>query len=302
MNINLPDVTSGQRALTQLPLRWVGMEAIALPISVPHLDSTSPVTAKADIFVSLDKPEAKGIHMSRLYLKLKDKLTSHHLTGETLSRLLHEIIQSQEGLSESAKINLSFELTIQKPALLSNEFGYQSYPIAISRAYVQGQMQTQLSLTIPYSSTCPCSSALSRQALSDKLSENFTSQSIDKDALLEWIISEKNTAATAHSQRSYAYLKLALKNEQLPDLNQLILDFEKVIGTPVQTAVKREDEQAFAKLNAENLMFCEDAARRLKQSLESNSNFSGYWFKVEHQESLHAHNAVVIDHNEQPYE
>lgn len=302
MNINLPDVTSGQRALTQLPLRWVGMEAIALPISVPHLDSTSPVTAKADIFVSLDKPEAKGIHMSRLYLKLKDKLTSHDLTGETLSRLLHEIIQSQEGLSESAKINLSFELTIQKPALLSNEFGYQSYPIAISRAYVQGQMQTQLSLTIPYSSTCPCSSALSRKALSDKLSENFTSQSIDKDALLEWIISEKNTAATAHSQRSYAYLKLALKNDQLPDLNQLILDFEKVIGTPVQTAVKREDEQAFAKLNAENLMFCEDAARRLKQSLESNSNFSGYWFKVEHQESLHAHNAVVIDHNEQPYE
>jgi len=43
-------------------------------------------------------------------------------------------------------------------------------------------------------------------------------------------------------------------------------------------------------------MFCEDAARRLKQALENNEKISDYWFKVEHQESLHAHNAVVIDH------
>lgn len=134
MNINLPDITSGQYALTQLPLRWVGMEAIAIPLEVPISDFTIlSVNAKADIFVSLDKPEAKGIHMSRLYLKLKDKLTSYNLNGEMLTELLHEIISSQEGLSEAAKINLSFELTIRKNALLSNEFGYQSYPISISR-------------------------------------------------------------------------------------------------------------------------------------------------------------------------
>jgi glyoxylate/hydroxypyruvate reductase A len=32
----------------------------------------------------------------------------------------------------------------------------------------------------------------------------------------------------------------------------------------VQTAVKREDEQEFARLNAQHPMYCEDAARRLK--------------------------------------
>ena len=36
---------------------------------------------------------------------------------------------------------------------------------------------------------------------------------------------------------------------------------EAALGTPVQTAVKREDEQAFARLNGRNLMFCEDAPR-----------------------------------------
>jgi len=79
-------------------------------------------------------------------------------------------------------------------------------------------------------------------------------------------------------------------------LTSFILELEQAIGTPVQTAVKRNDEQAFAKLNAENLMFCEDAARRIT-ALEQSDCVENYWFKVEHQESLHAHNAVVIDSN-----
>jgi GTP cyclohydrolase FolE2 len=44
-----------------------------------------------------------------------------------------------------------------------------------------------------------------------------------------------------------------------------------------------------------NLMFCEDAARRIQFALEKMHFVKNYWFKVEHQESLHAHNAVVID-------
>ena len=48
-------------------------------------------------------------------------------------------------------------------------------------------------------------------------------------------------------------------------------------------------------LNGNNLMFCEDAARRIRGFLESLDFVADYWFKVEHQESLHAHNAVVID-------
>ena len=48
---------------------------------------------------------------------------------------------------------------------------------------------------------------------------------------------------------------------------ELIDRVEQALGTPVQTAVKREDEQAFAALNARNLMFCEDAARRVAHAL-----------------------------------
>jgi GTP cyclohydrolase I len=64
--------------------------------------------------------------------------------------------------------------------------------------------------------------------------------------------------ARPHSQRSFAYLNLTLNEQHNLDIPALISKFEKRIATPVQTAVKREDEQEFARLNATNLMFCEE--------------------------------------------
>ena len=68
---------------------------------------------------------------------------------------------------------------------------------------------------------------------------------------------------------------------------------EAALGTPVQTAVKREDEQAFAELNAANLMFCEDAARRAASALASDPRVSAWQVRVAHFESLHPHDAVA---------
>ena len=50
----------------------------------------------------------------------------------------------------------------------------------------------------------------------------------------------------------------------ITDLVDLV---ENSLKTPVQAAVKREDEQEFARLNGQNLMFCEDAARRLQYEM-----------------------------------
>jgi len=65
------------------------------------------------------------------------------------------------------------------------------------------------------------------------------------------------------------------------------------LGTPVQTAVKREDEQAFALANGGNLMFCEDAARRIQHALDTDDRIADFHVRLEHQESLHPHDAVA---------
>ena len=68
---------------------------------------------------------------------------------------------------------------------------------------------------------------------------------------------------------------------------------EAALGTPVQSAVKREDEQEFARRNAQNLMFCEDAARRLKAKFMNNEKVTDFFFEVRHFESLHPHDVVA---------
>ena len=127
------------------------------------------------------------------------------------------------------------------------------------------------------------------------IAKEFRGETLTKSDLLAWLTSGNVPLATPHNQRSYAYLELQLSEEAWLDIDELIFQLEAAIGTPVQTAVKREDEQEFARLNGSNLLFCEDAARRVKQFLNTLNTVSNYWFKIEHQESLHAHNAVVID-------
>lgn len=295
----MPDVTSLSHAEIASSLQWVGMKGIAVPILLDwqtnaNTKALQTITAKASVYVNLEKPNAKGIHMSRLHL-LINKLAERECTKETIECLLDEMIHSQSEISSEAKIELAFEALLKKPALISDEIGYQSYPITIVAQKNDNGFLYDFEITIPYSSTCPCSASLARQLYSNAINQTFPEQNIDKATLLKWIQSDAGSIATPHSQRSYVYLRLSINDSDWPDFPQLISQLESVIGTPVQTAVKRIDEQEFARLNANNLMFCEDAAKRIKKHLEKIEFVKNYWFKVEHQESLHAHNATVID-------
>lgn len=291
----LPDVVTHKEAETPLPLQWVGMEGIAIPLVLTSgQGGRVTLSATADIFVSLDEVASKGIHMSRLHLLL-NKLADSPIDQIELEAILDQMIESQTGVSRSAKIKLAFDFVLRKSSLLSNEQGYQSYPVVLCLQKVDGVFSVVLELTVAYSSTCPCSASLSQHSYSNAIDKQFNSPTIDKAQLLAWIESERGSVATPHSQRSFAYLKMVLSDFSFSLIPTLIQKFEEIIGTPVQTAVKRQDEQEFAKLNGENLMFCEDAARKIKSGLEQMTFVKDYWFKVEHQESLHAHNAVVVD-------
>lgn len=291
----LPDITSDHVAPLPATLQWVGMEGIAVPVTLQFQGRRPELTAAtAAVYVSLDTPTAKGIHMSRLHGVI-NHLAEKPCTKATLDQLLRDIIDSQNGIGFGARIKLEFNVLLKKGALLSDESGYQLYPVTIDAEMTSRGCRYEFSITIPYSSTCPCSASLARQLYSTEVDRAFPGEKIDKRDLLEWVQSEAGSVATPHSQRSYAYIKLAVDTNDWPDLPGLIFEMEEIIGTPVQTAVKRSDEQEFARLNANNLMFCEDAARRVKSRLEAMDQVTSYWFKIEHQESLHAHNAVVID-------
>ena len=289
----LPDITRTRHEAETYALQWVGMDDIAVPIILDAGDGQrQAVAAKANVYVSLDDPFVKGIHMSRLHAIL-NQLATRVCDKDGLDILLENMIASQGGISQNAKIDLAFDLLLPKESLLSNETGFQTYRIEIDGQRLNGGYDYGLNITVPYSSTCPCSTSLANQLFANAIDNRFFEPHIDKQELLSW--AHATTIATPHGQRSYAYVNLSLGDHHWPSLPSLIAQIEEAIGTPVQTMVKRSDEQEFARLNAENLMFCEDAARKIKTLLERSAWVLDYWFKVEHQESLHAHNAVVID-------
>ena len=284
----LPDIAA-QPTHYDLPLDWVGMAGIDLPVRL----AGEAVTARLDIGVSLVDAGARGIHMSRLYLAAQ-RLTHQELTPDTLLYLLDDCLGSHLALSDSASLSLRGALVLQRPALVSALSGWKRYPVEI-RAHQNGRgFQVELQVELDYSSTCPCSAALARQLIQQRFAETFAQQPLNYLEVLDWLGSTQGIVATPHSQRSTATLQLRLTQHciELP-LLKLIDSAERALGTPVQTAVKRADEQAFALANGQNLMFCEDAARRLHHALRQLPEASAFHLKVVHAESLHAHDAVA---------
>ena len=295
---DMPDVASTQINDQNGTLDWVGMSRIALPIRIEDQNfGHYQASAFVETYVNLINPNAKGIHMSRLYLLLAEFAGEHVLTINNLSHFLQDKLASHVDISDSTCLKIDFDYMISRPALKSEYRGWKDYPVSIKALFDGQQFSVELSVTVPYSSTCPCSAALSRQLLQQAFSEDFSErQSIDRATVEKWLRSDRGSIATPHSQRSYAKLLVKLDNaccEAFP-ISTLIDLTESTLKTPVQTAVKREDEQEFARLNGANQMFCEDAARRLKNSLSRQSQYQDFWLRVEHIESLHAHDAVAV--------
>ncbi|MEI6896795.1 MAG: GTP cyclohydrolase FolE2 [Psychromonas sp.] len=293
----MPDIANSAQAQTEGTLDRVGMSNIELPLMV-QTDNSAPqqVSASAELFVNLGDAQAKGIHMSRLYLQLDKLSTESELTLQTLTTLLTGFIESHIDLSQQAFVKFSFDYHLRRKSLISEKRGWKAYAVVIIGQLIKGKFNFELQVNVPYSSTCPCSAALARQLIQDNFTQQYAQQeTINKQEILEWLGSTQGIMATPHSQRSIVEVKVKLNetNNSFPVI-ELIDLIENTLKTPVQAVVKREDEQEFARLNGQNLMFCEDAARQLQYMLHAQTKFDDFWLRVNHYESLHAHDAVSI--------
>jgi GTP cyclohydrolase I len=179
--------------------------------------------------------------------------------------------------------------------LRSDNSGWRSYPITIDATLTGETFRLEIVTDVVYSSTCPASAALSRQLIQDNFASTFAAgQPLDRETILAWLGTEKGIVATPHAQRSTATIRVRPAGDGVFPLITLIDNVEAALGTPVQTAVKRADEQAFALANGQNLMFCEDAARRIQKTLEADRNVADFHVRVAHHESLHPHDAVAF--------
>ena len=292
----MPDIAAEADLANAGALDWVGMQEIAVPVRLSGPEGEivqSP--ARVDAQVNLKREDARGIHMSRLYLHVDQHLSNEPLTPCSLRRLLRDFLDSHADLSDRARIRIRFDHMIRRPALASGNSGWKSYPVVIQASMEDAAFAFELETEVLYSSTCPCSAALARQLIQEQFDADFADgQPLNKSAVLAWLGSEAGIRATPHSQRSRARVRVRLASGFEFPIVELIDLVEGALKTPVQTAVKREDEQAFALLNGQNLMFCEDAARRIKGALDNETRIVDFCLSAEHLESLHPHDAVAF--------
>ncbi|QEI08623.1 GTP cyclohydrolase I FolE2 [Pigmentiphaga aceris] len=305
----LPDVATTESPAVALPLDWVGMDGIDLPIQLGGMR----IPASVDVAVDLPRADVKGIHMSRLHRLLNEVAEHRELTPELLAMLLQDMVDSHADCgTTAARAVWRIKLLRARPALVTPGLsGWQAYPVTLTAQWRDGAMSLRLGVEVTYSSTCPCSAALSRQVLQDAFLRDFAGgTNLSPQAVAAWL-AEHGSLATPHSQRSVAQvsvdvlgvvedavgshdddpLEMGRAASDALGIETLIARIEAALGTAVQTAVKRADEQAFAQRNGQNLMYVEDATRRILASLDG--AYQHVHVSVRHLESLHPHDAVA---------
>ncbi len=273
----------------QIPLTWVGMEKIILPAQIMVDGVLISVAATFDVFVNLVNP-SKGIHMSRLYEILSQHTRAGVLSLNGVRELTEVLVHSQGGLSTHARVQISLSLPILTSTLKSERNYFKSVPLEINFVRDEKSVQTEIRFQLDYSSTCPQSAALAQQLTVREINN----QNLDTAEQFKSWFAERGFVATPHAQRSELHLTAQVNDEfEINDFSTLFTSIGACLGTPTQGLVKREDEQEFARLNASNLMFCEDAARKLVLFLKQSPMLASGSGKVSHLESLHSHNAAA---------
>lgn len=269
---SLPDLQNGPSSLirgAKQQIQHVGISNFRLPIRF-HRKDDEDLTLETSVTgtVSLEA-EKKGINMSRI-MRSFYKHAERTFSFEVIEAALDDYKSDLE--SFDARIQMRFSFPVKIESLRSGLSGYQYYDIALELVEQNGLRQKIMHLDYVYSSTCPCSLELSEHARMSR-----------------------GQLATPHSQRSVARISVVVDcDADCLWFEDLIALCRRAVPTETQVMVKREDEQAFAELNAANPIFVEDAARSFCAELLSDHHVGDFRIIASHQESLHSHDAVSV--------
>lgn len=268
----LPDLQNGPSSLirgAKQQIQHVGISNFRLPLRVQTRGGdalTLETSVTGTVSLEADK---KGINMSRI-MRSFYKYAEETFSFEVIEAALDDYKSDLE--SFDARIQMRFSFPMKVGSLRSGLSGYQYYDIALELVEKAGVRKKIMHLDYVYSSTCPCSLELSEHARATR-----------------------GQLATPHSQRSVARISVALDEDaQCLWFEDLIEACRRAVPTETQVMVKREDEQAFAELNAANPIFVEDAARLFCEQLLADVRIGDFRVVASHQESLHSHDAVSV--------
>jgi len=251
----VPDV-QGSIDTREISIQKVGVRSVNTPILIRGISGDLQTTiAKANIYVDLAATQ-KGTHMSR-FLELIGS-GGYEFDYLSLCDLLNAIVDCQE--ANSGFIELFFPYFINKAAPVTGIKSLMDYEVSLCGVIRDGTPRVNLQVSVPVTSLCPCSKAISRYG--------------------------------AHNQRSRVVVNVQTDGRiWIEDIIRIV---EAEASCELYALLKREDERYITEKAYDNPKFVEDMIRDVAAKLERDERVSGYTIECENFESIHNHSAYAM--------
>lgn len=247
-----------------VPLDEVGVSGLRYPIIVwDRARERQQTVATIEMSVALPH-EFKGTHMSRFIEVLEQNRGEVSL--HTLPRIVADLRQKLD--AEHARIRLEFPYFLERIAPVSGATALMDYHSCFegrSKATPQGNEEDfVLEVTVPVTSLCPCSKAISDYG--------------------------------AHNQRSGLTMRVRsvdLEERSMLWIEELVELGERSASAPVFPLLKRADERHVTMQAYDNPVFVEDMVRNVAVALREDRRVAWFEVRAENQESIHNHAAFA---------
>ncbi len=250
----MEDIQS-QKDLRDIPIDRVGIKRLSYPISVHDRENRVQQTV-AEIEMTVDLPRHfRGTHMSR-FVEILDAHRGE-ITMTTMAEILHEVRWRLS--ADRAEMSASFPYFIEKVAPVSEARSLMRYDCRFLAIY-DGADDFVLSVTVPVTTLCPCSKAISRES--------------------------------AHNQRSM--VTVSARFDSFLWLEDLVRCVEESASAEVFTLLKRSDEKYLTERAYAHPRFAEDLVREVAIRLDAIPAITWYTVETENFESIHAHSAYAF--------
>lgn len=240
----------------RIALDKVGVKNITYPVAVlDKAHGEQNTVASVNMYVDLPH-HFKGTHMSRFVEVLND-----HRHGIAIQNFPDILKTMQERLdAESAHMEICFPYFMEKKAPVSQEPSIMNYQCRLVGTVTGDEYDLVVGVTVPVTSVCPCSKAISE--------------------------------AGAHNQRSEVTVNVRFKEfVWIEDLVEIV---EGCASADVFSLLKRSDEKHVTEQAYDNPKFVEDIVRDVAQVLIKDKNITWFTVEAENFESIHNHSAYAF--------
>ena len=287
---DIADIQEQTEGFPRKAIKKVGINGVQVPLKVLRKDkSINQSSADVSVYTNLTD-KVKGANMSRYRIVTEDYLIGKDLNlREYIRELLKATRNTLEATDSYVKIKFDYYMVKEAPA--SKIKSHMNYKCCIEgkqyfkKEYLGVEVKDYdpkdnpslsgykdvlhediyLTVEVPYTSLCPCSKEISDYG--------------------------------AHNQRSFATVKVKLIDDEIMWIEDVIDLVEGVASAPIINGLKRTDEAYQTEHMYENPRFVEDMVRVVAVELDEkflDKVISDYSVVVNHEESIHLHNACAI--------